>query len=128
LGSFEGVGGEFVMVGPPGRSESRTYVSLLALPWFPAASVARTLKVYEPSGWLERSAVNGLVQDPYGLRIVPPRASSHSTEDPASVEKLQLGLLSLPGLAGARVIVGGAGGVESSMYVTALIEQAEVRP
>ena len=59
---------------------------------------------------------------------VEPRVSSHSKLAPGSPVNDQLGDVPCAGEAGEEVIVGAAGAVESSTYVTELAEQEEVWP
>ena len=58
---------------------------------------------------------------------VEPRVSSHWKVAPASSVNDQLGDASFAGEDGAAVIVGAAGAIESSTYVTELLEHGEVR-
>ena len=82
-------------------------------PVLPAASRARTAKVYVPSGWPERSTALGLEQAAQSDTTVAPRVRRHSKLAPASPEKDQVGLRSAAGEAGVESIEGAAGAVRS---------------
>ena len=80
----------------------------------PAASVACTENVYDPSGWPVREYALGLAHDPHADTIVPPRSSWHSNVAPPSPLNDHDGLPPEPGVAGAEVIDGAAGALVSS--------------
>ncbi|MBW3630315.1 MAG: hypothetical protein KY464_13585 [Gemmatimonadetes bacterium] len=81
----------------------------------PAASFARTCRVYAPSGWPNRSAVNVPLHAAQSRTTVVPRVSRHSLV-PTAVVKAQVGVRSLPGVTGP--LTSGAASAELSMTWT----------
>src|SRR3954447_24442054 len=82
----------------------------------PAASIARTLKSYVPSGLALRSNEVALVHGAQAKTTVAPRSTRHSNVAPASPVNDHAGAVALPGDDGEEVIDGAAGGVRSRTY------------
>ena len=80
---------------------------------FPAASVARTLKSYVPSGSRPSAKLAGEAHGAQPETTVAPRSRRHSNVAPASPLNDQAGLLSLSGDEGAASMDGAAGAARS---------------
>ncbi len=116
-----GLAGTSVRVGGIGGVVSSTCVAVATGPVPPAASVARTLSVYAPSGRADRSSTAGLAQGAQSCRAVAPRLSRQlavssgprtRTNDGAR-SRLGLSGAVMPGATGARGVqqVAGAAGL-----------------
>ena len=78
--------------------------------WLPAGSALRTAMVCTPSAAADRSAVKEVPHDVYG----PPSTEQLAVDGVGASWIAQVGVGSLPGLAGGAVMVGAAGASRSS--------------
>jgi len=96
--------------GGAGAVVSRRYDAEPTAPVLPAASVARTFKVYVPSPWLSVRTL-GDVHDDHAP-VPPGPVNRHSVVDPASAVNVKVMVVLLLGEAGA-VTTGAAGAAVS---------------